>query len=254
LTRTIARTAVLAAVLAAGRAAAAPIPQAPRGRPADYEASEALFARAGFLQPMIEATERWQYEGLRPYQELTVGSYARVERHLKVGAFYRLQYGARHDDDWKFDGPGRWSWRDTTRRPESLLVLDVTPRTELGRGWVGSVKTRWEHDFFNEQNSLIVAPELAWFWLDGLTPRGTLFLRYETWLPMNFGETTEYERWWYAAFLWHARPWLSLGPEVALRDEVWTTSSEFRSRNPGADYKVWRRSWVPGFSVVARLP
>lgn len=255
-----AAAALACAAACAASALAAPPPPTPfaGGRRAEYEASQALFVRTGtFLQPMAEATERWQYEALSPYKEATLGSYARVERRLKLGAFYRLQYGARHDDDWKFDGPGHWSWRDTASRPESVLVLDATPRAELpflpGGGWVGSLKTRWEHDFFNRQNSLVLAPELAWNWLDGLTPRGTAFLRYETWLPMNFGETSVYERWWYAAVLWHARPWLSLGPELALRDETWSTSDEFRQRNPGADYRVLHRSWVSGLTVVARL-
>lgn len=249
-------TASAVLLLLAAAASAAPIPQAPRGRGVEYEATEALTGWGKVLQPVAESTQRWQYDGLHPYQELTLGSYARVERRLKVGAFYRVQRGARHDDDWKNDGPGRWSWRDTTRRTEHLLLLDATPRLDLpflpGKEWVGSVKVRWEHDFFNEHNSLLVAPELAYFWLDGLRPRATFFLRYETWLPMNFGETSVYERWWYAAALWHARPWLLVGPQVALRDEVWTTSTEFRSKNPGADYKVVHRSWVPGVTVAAR--
>lgn len=248
-------TVSLALLLAAAGAAAAPVPQAPGGRAPEYEATQALTGTAGLFQPLAEATERWQYDGLRPYQELTLGSYARVERHLKVGAFYRVQRGARHDDDWKNDGPGRWSWRDTTRRTEHLLLLDATPRWELpflpGKAWTGSVKLRWEHDFFNEHNSLLVAPELAYFWMDGLTPRATVFLRHESWLPMNFGATTVYERWWYLAALWHARPWLSLGPSVALRDEVWTTATEFRSKFPAADYKVVHRSWVPGLTIAA---
>ena len=249
--------AALCALACVGTAFAAPSPEPPRGRPAEYESSQALFGRAGAFEPMARADERWQYDGLHPYKELTVGSYARVERHLKVGAFYRLQYGARHDDDWKFDAPGKWSWRDTAGRPESLFVLDVTPRTSLsflpGDHWVGSLKVRGEHNFFNRQNTLFVAPELSWFWMDGLAPRATFFLRYEAWLPLNFGETRIYEHWYYAAALWHAKPWLSLGPSIALRDETWTTSSQFRSLNPGSDYKVQYRSWVPGFTFVARL-
>lgn len=261
MTKTIAERAARAAaclLACAALASAAPSPESPRGREAEYETSQALFGRAGFLEPMARAAQRWQYDGLHPYRDLTVGSYARVEKHLKVGAFYRLQYGARHDDDWKNDAPGQWSWRDTTDRPESVLVLDATPRASLpflpGGGWVGSLKVRYERNFFNGQNTLFLAPELAWFWMDGLQPRATFFLRYETWAPLNFGETRVYERWWYLAALWHARPWLSLGPSIALRDETWSTSAEFKQKNPGADYKVQYRSWVPGFALVARLP
>jgi hypothetical protein len=246
--------AALCALACAAFAAAAPAPESPGGRPVDYESSQAMFGRAGIFEPVARAAERWQYSGQRSYKELTLGSYARVEKHLKLGAFYRLQYGARHDDDYQFDSPGHWSWRDTTRRPESVLILDATPRAELGGNFVGSLKVRGEHNVFNGQTSLLVAPELAWFWMDGLTPRATVFLRFETYFPLNFGETTVYERWWYLAGLWHAEPWLSLGPSIALRDEIWSTSAQFRAKNPGADYKVLYRSWVPGFSVVARLP
>jgi hypothetical protein len=247
----------LACALAAA-AAGAPSPEAPRGRAVEYESSQALFGRAGAFEPLARAAERWQFDGLHPYKELTLGSYARVERHLKLGAFYRLQYGARHDDDWKNDAPGRWSWRDTTDRPESVLILDATPRAALpflpGGNWVGSLKVRGEHNLFNGQSSLLVAPELAWFWMDGLQPRATVFLRFESWFPLDFGETTVRERWWYLAGLWHARPWLSVGPSLALRDETWSTSAQFAAKNPGADYKVQWRSWMPGFELVARLP
>jgi hypothetical protein len=249
--------AALCALACAASAAAAPSPEAPNGRPVEYESSQALFGRAGVFEPMARAAQRWEYLGQQSYKELTLGSYARVERHLKLGVFYRLQSGARHDDDWKFDAPGHWSWRDTACRPESLMILDATPRAGLsflpGGDWVGSLKLRGEHNFFNGQTSLFVAPELAWFWMDGLVPRATLFLRFETYFPLNFGETTVYERWWYLAGLWHARPWLSLGPSLALRDETWSTSAQFRALNPGSDYKVLYRSWVPGFALVARL-
>lgn len=251
------RGAPLAAALAlacSGSAWAAPaVPQAPGGRPVDYELSERLMERVGIFQPLVETTQRWQYEGRRPYREGMIGSYARVERHLKIGAFYRLQYGARHDDDWTKDPAGVWSWRDSAGRPESVLVLDATPRLELGGHWTGMLKLRWERDFSNSQNTVLASPELDWFWMDGLAPRATASLRYEAWIPLNFGETNVYEQWWYLAALWHPRPWLSAGPQLALREEVWSTSASFRALNPGRGYRTVYRSWVPGFTVVARL-
>jgi len=217
-----------------------------------------LVAKAGPFDPLAEFTERWQYGPLVPFKSLMAGSYYRLERHLKVGAFYRLQYGARHDNDWFRDNERLWAWADTTRRPESVLILDATPRTELrflpGGNWVGSVKLRFERNFFSAEDVLKVEPELAWFWMNGLDPRATVFLRYETELALNFGERTVWQRWWYAAMLWHARPWLSLGPSIALHDENWSTSSSFSSiAGPGRDYSVLHRAVVAGFSVVARL-
>lgn len=247
--------------LAAGAGAAAtdPIPQFSGGRRPDYEADEILTARTGVLEPLVDASQRWQYKGELPYKDVLVGSYVRAEEHLKLGAFYRLQYGARHNDDWSQATPSSpWGWRNTTDRPESVLVLDATPRARLpflpGGNWTGSLKLRYEYNLFDREETLKVEPELAWFWLDGLTPRATVFLRYETDLALNFGDARVWARWWYLAALWHAKPWLSLGPQVALRDETWTTSSPWRASNPGSSYTVLYRSWVPGFTVVARLP
>lgn len=262
MTKTIAERAAgaLALLAVALSAAAAPVPpEPPRGRALEYEAAERLFARKGPLEPFGEALERWQFDGRHPYQSLMLGSYARVERHLKLGAFYRLERGARHDDDWIRDAATKqWRWADTTSRPESSLVLDATPRAALpwlpGRTWTGSVKLRYEHDFFNGESVLRAAPELAWFWLDGLSPRATVFLRHEEAFPIGFGETTVWQRWTYLAALWHATPHLSLGPSVALRDEAWSTSTDYRSfKGESASYRVLYRAWVLGFTLVGRL-
>lgn len=247
-------SALAAALLCAAAASAAVAPEAGGRRP-EYEASARVLGRAGILEPLADLTERWQYEGLRQFRSLSLGSYARVHPNLKLGVFYRVQTGARHDDDWVQDGPGRWSWRGTTNRPENVAVLDATPRANLpflpGK-WVGSLKLRYEHDFFNNQNTMKVEPELAWFWLDGLTARATVFLRHGTYIPVNFGQGSFYERWWYLAGLWHATPSVSFGPSVALRDELWTTSGDYKSAAPGASYRTLYRSVVWGVTLIAR--
>ena len=231
-------------------------PEVPRGRPLEYEASARYFGKVGPFEPMAETAARWQYDGRRSLRSATLGSYARVARHLKLGAFWCVQYGARHDDDWVRDAPNMWSWRDTTRRPEHVLVLDATPRGELaflpGR-WTASLKLRWEHNFFDKGGTVKVEPELAWFWMDGLTPKATVFLRHGTYLPLNFGGRRVYERWWYLAGLWHAGPGLSVGPSVALRDEFWNTSTSYRTVGPpGSQYRALYRSLVAGLTVVGR--
>ncbi len=231
-------------------------PEVPRGRPLEYEASARFFGRSGIVEPMVETSARWQYDGRRPFRSATAGAYARAARRLKLGVFWRVQYGARHDDDWIREGPGRWSWRETGRRPENVLILDATPRTELaflpGR-WTASLKLRWEHNTFNQEGTAKFEPELAWFWMDGLPPRATVFLRHGAYLPLNFGGRRVYERWWYLAGLWHAAPGVSVGPSVALRDEFWNTSNEFRSAAPpGVQYRALYRSVVAGLTVVGR--
>lgn len=249
--RIITKLFLLLALLAPA-AFGAPAPAVPRGRTAEYEASARLSGRAGRFEPLADLAGRWQFEGQRPYRALMLGSYARAHKNLKLGIFYRLQNGARHDDDWVKDGVN-WAWRPTTNRPESVLILDATPRTSLGGNFTGALKVRWESNFFNGQSTLKLEPELAWFWLDGLTPKATLFLRHGTYIPLNFGTHSWYERWWYAAGLWHPSTAVSMGPSVALRDTVWTGSSAYRAASGGGSYRVVYRSIVWGFALLARF-
>jgi hypothetical protein len=256
----LAACASILAVCGASAHAALTAPQAPGGRIPEYELDENLLLHEGPFEPVAEGTQRWQYGLPYPYRSLMLGSYARLQRHLKVGAFYRLQYGARDNDDWVRNAQGGWAWNDTNNRAENVMIFDATPRTELkflpGGSWVGSVKLRFERNTFNTQDVLRVEPELAWFWMNGLTPRATLFLRQETVFALNFGQSTVWQRWYYIGALWHAKPWLSLGPTAALHDERWTTSGSYEAFNvkSQADYNVLFRAWVAGFTVVAHLP
>ena len=135
-------------------------------------------------------------------------------------------------------------------------MLDATPRAELpGGSWVASLKVRLERNFSQRRTILRAQPELAWFWMEGLKPRATVFVRQETDFALDFGETSVWQRWYYLASLWHARPALSLGPSIALREEVWSTSGSYRSvSGPGpAGYQTLYRAWVLGFTAILRL-
>jgi hypothetical protein len=241
---------LLFVALGAAASFAAPVePSAPRARLPEYEASARVIGRSGPFEPLADLTERWQFAGQRPYRAMTLGSYGRVHRNLKL---YLVQTGARHDDDWTTDNAGSWFWRPTTNRPENIVILDATPRASLGGHFTGALKVRYEHNFFNGQRTLKLEPEVAWFWLDGLAPKATIFLRHGTYIPLNFGTRSYYERWWYLAGLWHPSPSLSLGPSVALRDTVWSTSSAYRDLTGGVSYRVLYRAVVYGFTLVLR--
>jgi hypothetical protein len=205
---------------------------------------------------MYEFTERWQYGRLLPSRDLLVGDYLRVAKNLKIGAFYDLGYGQRHDDDWTRGTAGIWAWNDTNRRPEHSMIFDVSPRAEvpfLPGHWVATARVRFKRNATADQDVLEVEPELAWFWMNGLVPRATVFLRQETDFALNFGERRPWQHWYYLATLWHATPDFSLGPSVALRDEEWSTSASFQSYTGNQSYHVLYRAWVGGFTVVVRL-
>jgi hypothetical protein len=258
LTKTIARLIPLLFFLAGAANAAPQAPTASSHRIPEYEATWVFASKYGAaIDRMAEYTERWQYGRRVPSGALLVGDYLRVERHLKLGAFYELSHGQRHDDDWFRSPAGLWAWRDPSRRPEHSLVLDATPRVELKflpGHWVGSAKARFKRNFTADKNEVQLMPELAWFWMNGLNPRATVFFRNETDLALNFGKRRTWQRWWYAAALWHWNDDLSFGPNAALRDETWNTSSSFASNaGPTQGYSVLYRAWIAGFTVVARL-
>jgi hypothetical protein len=248
------RLVLAAALLAAGVSAAAiEAPPPPGGRVAEYELSQRLILKRGIFEPSAALTERWQYSEQRPFRSLTLGSYGRAHKNLKVGAFYRLQYGARHDDDWIEDARKAWTWRDTGGRVEHVLMLDATPRMELAKNLVGSLKVRLERNTTVDQTLMIVSPELAWFWMDGLEPRATVSLRQETDFALDFGNRPLWQKWWYLAALWHFGPRVSAGPSLALRDEVWSTSEDYKRSGPGQSYTTEFQSWAAGLELVIRL-
>ena len=88
----------------------------------DLEGRIAMMATAGKWNPYIEVRGVYHgSEGAFRYNSYTVGTYYRPAPWLKVGAFYRLQGGARHLEDWIVALPDDHSWNDVTGRYESLI-------------------------------------------------------------------------------------------------------------------------------------
>ncbi len=226
----IALSAAALALLACLPAAASHIPVLPGG-PVEGQGRVQVTAELGRLDPLLEAQgllqnpaeERW-------YRALTLGAYYRLHRNLKLGAFYRLQWGALHNDDW-IGTPAvpdwLWEWRDTSERLEQLLILDLSPRFLLpflpGRDWVFQLKSRYLLNFWNLQSSLLLRPELTWFWIVDRRPVLNLSLAYGLYFPLNFGETLVYEHGPYLALLYHFSPAVQLELAASYPIRIWTT-------------------------------
>lgn len=239
----------LAAVLASAAASAKAVPPAaPQGRVTEHETSLRAFVKAGRYDALGDLTLRSD----RGEKALTLGGYRRVHRNLKLGLFYRLQQGARHDDDWRRRAARStaWEWEDTRRRSEHVLILDATPRFGLGGGWVLFLKNQLLRNTRISQSFYKVAPELAWFWRRGLAPAATFYLRAEADLALDRGAREFVDRWAYVGALWHVSPRFSIGPHAALRDWVWRTSLH----SPPQDrYRVVHRSSALGLTAVGRF-
>ena len=207
-----------------------------------------FFFGSGDLTGMLEY--RGQYDLDRAnvlYNSFTLGGYYRVHPNVKIGAFYRLQFGARHDDDWINTG-SEWIWRDTSLRPEHIAMVDVTPRFLMdflpGENWVFSVKNRYEATMYEQDasfyflQSLMVRPGITFFYLRNREPVFNVSLQYGSYWSLNFGEVPWYSHGPYVNFLYHLSPGLQLDASVGAKFIYWDESADFDAAWPNNTYAV----------------
>jgi len=210
------------------------------------------------ISTMVEYIGRFEEPDLDfGYQSLTLGGYYRLHENVKAGAFYRVQAGARHDDDWVDTSPG-WEWTDTSDRFEHLAILDLTPRFLVeflpGANWVAAVKNRYAYNFFNGQQTLLVRPGLTWFWVVDREPVLNVSAQYATYFSLNFGDRAWYQHGPYLNVLYHVLPWLQIDASVAYQAVYWSESADFRASHPNESYpsNVYR-PWTLDLGAIVTL-
>jgi hypothetical protein len=219
----------------------------------EFESRTSLLLDLGRVDPLVELEGRLEDENLElGYRSLTAGAYVRLLKNLKAGAFYRAQQGARHDDDWIEPSAGVWEWVDSRDRTEQLLILDVSPRFLFeflpGKNWVFSVKNRYQYNFYNSQQSLLVRPGLTYFLLRSREPLANFSLNYGLYIPLNFGETFLYEHGPYLSVLYHLNRNIKLELAGAYRTVIWSSSEDSLANS--TTYTVASRSLVVSFGVL----
>ncbi len=259
-TRISMKTAILAAAALLATVAAAPAQHVPVF-PQDLvtlQARTQLIATLDNLDLLAEGLGQLTDADLHfGYRSLTLGAYYRVLPNLKLGAFYRLQAGALHDDDViANEATGGWSWADTTGRLENVFMADVSPRFQLpflpGRDWVLMVKSRLLYDTFNDQAALMARPELTWFWIVDRVPILNASLSYEMYFPLNFGSTLIYDSYPYLTLLWHATPEVGIELSGAYKTTVWSTSASWLQASWDS-YSTPVNSWIVSLGAVITL-
>jgi hypothetical protein len=215
----------------------------------DYELDFRVFYKTEKFTPMFALKGRWEYEdNLFYYRSLTLGAYYRLTRHLKIGGFYRLQQGARHDDDWIFTDPG-WAWQDTRDRTEHVLIADATPRFLMpfipGRNWVFMFKTRYLYNTYNAQQTLKLRPGVTYFLMPNREPLLNFTFNYELYLALNYSSSLLYEQWPYLEVMYHLSKTVKLGARAAYRITNWSTSEDVIQQGD-SPYEVKYRAFVLG--------
>lgn len=195
-----------------------------------------LFAERGPLSLFLEAAGRLDGGAGDPgTRSLQMGGYWSVTRHLHVGALWRAAAGVLHDDDWLWEAavPTHWWWEDTSSRREHSLALDATLREELaflpGPGWVLEWKNRLWWNTGNDQLTLTMRPGIYWHAGGAEGTLVTIALRYELYLPLNYGTGGPWEQGLYLAALWHLSGTLQAGIQYAWRNVAWGTSRDYRA-------------------------
>ena len=195
-------------------------------RPAnEFEGRTALLFDFGIVDPLVEV--KGVFEGTAfafQYRSLTLGSYFRVLKNLKLGAFYRLQAGVRHDADLIDTGSGL-AWDDTRQRYEHLLLFDATPRFQLaflpGKSWILNLKNRYIFNTYNNQHALLVRPGITYVLMPNRQPLFNFSFQYGLYIPLNFGNTFIYEHTPYIDILFHLQRAVKLELKLAYRTVLW---------------------------------
>lgn len=227
-----------------------------------------VFADAGDLSGMLEYLTRFETDRMVDngeeflYHALAAGGYYRLHRNVKVGAFYRLQFGARHDEDW-IETDGQWLWRDTAGRAEHVFMADATPRLLLRflpeESWVLAVKNRYELTVFTQDaertmlHSLLVRPGLTYFHLRDREPVFNASLQYATYWSLSFGEVPWYRHGPYVNLLYHLRSGLSVDLSLGRQWIYWSESADFDAAWPNNTYaEQIHRAWTVDAGVIYR--
>ncbi|MFP4012239.1 MAG: hypothetical protein ACLFUM_11090 [Spirochaetaceae bacterium] len=239
----------------AGELSAEHVPSTPDGE-LEVEAVSRVFVKLDRLEPMLEAVGRFEGEDLDfRYRAVTAGGYYRVHRNVKVGAFYRLQAGARHDDDWVLRD-GDWEWRETSSRAEHVLLGDVTPRLLLdflpGESWVFALKNRYFLNTFNAHQTLLTRPQLTYFLLRAREPVVNVSVAYGLYWALDFSDQALYRHSPYLEVLYHATDAVKLTAGFT-RNTVHWSSSEDVAEAGATDYSVDGTSWLLTAGLIFRV-
>lgn len=215
----------------------------------DFQSRVTLAADIGDWNPFLDLEGRFEGEDNQfRYRSFTAGTYRRIHRNVKVGAFYRLQAGARHDDDWLDRGGGAWEWDDTRDRYEHLLMADVTPRFLLGRSGVAAAKLRYEYNLSNGLQVLLLRPGYTWFHMVDRQPRWNLGVNYALYFSLNFGDSLLYEHGPYLSWLYHLSDLLKLEVRGDFNTAIWSPGED--SIAAGDSYLVKDRRILLGVGFL----
>ncbi len=250
------------------------------------QASYRLFLGMGSFQPLLELTGNVgpTLGNFSKFQlaehHVKVGTYFQIVPNLHVGAFYSLERGVVHDDDWIFTGTPRvdnldanfWKWRDTSTRFEHTVSFDITPRVKLAlaeQTIILDLKCEYFRHFSASNDSVKFRPGISWLLKNEVgEPAATLYLQNEIYLEfpvvaLSVSQTPTtppnawllYENWLYGGVLFHLHESVTLGFSLAWKQMWWREGESYLARWPEAqnNYEVKYSALVFGLQIINRI-
>lgn len=216
----------------------------------DLEGRAAMMATAGKFNPYVELKGTFHGDDKEfRYSSITAGTYFRTVDWLKIGAFYKLQKGARHLEDWQFDAgpPDTHWWNETSDRFEHLLYFDATPRFLLprlpGKNWIAPLKFRYFYNFTNGDHSLLIRPGLTYVFMPDRKPLLNLTLNYNLYFALNRGDIPLYSHGPYLTVLGHINDWIKVEGKISYRYSVYF-------KEDSGSWTLNSKRFTVGFGVI----
>ncbi len=143
----------------------------------------------------------------------------------RFGGSISTERGLRHNEDWVLES-GRWQWRDTSSRSEEIVRGFVQNKFFLWKKGILKNRVTLQHNFFNDQDTLILTSGIIWF------GRGshTFLHQFEVFVPLNFNRSFVSEIWHYTGYMYKLTKSFSLGPRLTLGHMRWNESLNFKHR------------------------
>lgn len=182
------------------------------------------------------------------YAQILFGSYYRITKRLRTGLFIQNEQGQRFDEDWRSKS-GRWGWQNISGRWDFSSVGDLTYNDKISNNLVWELKTRLYYYHSRNIVQLRVRPGIRYFHLKFGRPEWQLFLENEVYLPLNYGDRSIYENWFYLGSLYQLSSNFSMGPVISHRFRKFNAYDSFSDRT-GEDYTRQLNTIYLGMNAV----
>ncbi len=196
---------------------------------------------------LVAETKNRKELGDTDYNQALLGSYYRLTKRFRMGAFVQVEQGLRWDKDWVKGA--KWGWQDINSRWDYSSVLDATYTDQFAGNFLWEMKTRLYYYHSREALQLRLRPGLRYFILKFGRPQWQFFTEVEAYMPLNYGENWIYEYWLYAGSLYQVTPKFSLGPVISFRERWFHAYDDFQKKS-GQSFKTNFESTYLGLNAL----